>query len=311
MKTAVAIWLGLNLVMAVCRPAVGQTDDHSMESGIRLEAFVDQTSVPLNRTIKFTIRLQWQGNLDRYDIHHFDNPIVENLEIIGNASANKVGEENGQAMAVQEYEYTLKPKSMGMGYVEGMIINYTDVTNNKEFRLITQRMEVKAIDPLPEPGSKKWVLYLALILLASAAMAVLFIIIKKKKAAASLKKQEAATVQISLEEQFLLTLKNEVNLADPDLDLDASYGQVSRLLRRFLNQKFNIAGLEATTVDVLRSLEQIKVDDRFISDIRDVLTSADLVKFSGTSIERSEFERCYTLVEALLQRSLRGEIQAG
>ena len=91
-------------------------------SGISLSAFVDKTEVPYNRLLVFTVHLEWSGELDRYEIHPFDNPIVQNFEIVGNASSNRVAVVAGEPTAVQEYTFTLKPESMGMGYIEGMIL---------------------------------------------------------------------------------------------------------------------------------------------------------------------------------------------
>ena len=51
---------------------------------IRLSASVDQTQVPLNRTVSFKVQLKWTGDLDKYEIHQFDNPLFENFEIIEN-----------------------------------------------------------------------------------------------------------------------------------------------------------------------------------------------------------------------------------
>ena len=278
------------------------------ESGIRLETLVDRTEVPLNRTLTCTIRLRWFGNLDRYDIHHFDNPLVENLEIIANASANKVANEDGQNIAVQEYEYTLKPKSLGMAYIEGVVIQYTDTVSNAEYRLDTKRMEVKISDPIPEPGSKAWIIYAVLAVAALALATVCFVLVQRKKASRKLQEQQAAAVALPLEEQYLQTLKDNVDLNDPDLDLDQSYSFLTKMLRRFLNEKFQAPGLEATTNDVLKALEGFNLENRFVNEIREILTQSDMVKFSGAKIEKSDVERTTVLVEAILQKSLRGEI---
>ena len=69
--------------------SIGYSDDSTKvdqvsidENGIRLEAFVEKTETPLNRTAILTIKIEWYGNLDKYEIHQFDNPLLQNLENI-------------------------------------------------------------------------------------------------------------------------------------------------------------------------------------------------------------------------------------
>ena len=72
------------------------------DEGIRVSASAQPNEVPLNRTAVVTIRLEWAGDLDRYEITRFDNPLVENLNIIETASANQVQVVGGMQVARQE-----------------------------------------------------------------------------------------------------------------------------------------------------------------------------------------------------------------
>ncbi len=278
------------------------------EGEIRLSASVNKTQVPLNRTVSFTIRLKWTGDLDKYEIHQFDNPLLENLEIVENSSANRVANVNGESQAIQEYEYTLKPKSLGMGYVEGLILTYTDMANDKEYRLTTNRIEIKVTDPLPEPGSKNWILWVTLIIV----FVIVVIIFVRQAAKRKAEKQRQADIEaaasVPLEEKYLEKLKNTVDLNASDLDVGESFARLSRLLRLFLAEKFHVAGLEATTEDVIKELSSKELDERFVNDTAESLKKADMIKFSGGAGEKSELERMYTLIEASLQKSLRGEL---
>jgi hypothetical protein len=276
---------------------------------IRLSAFVDQTEAPLNRTVLLTVRLKWEGDLDRFDVHTFDNPIVQNFEIVGNASSNKVAAVNGVNTSVQDYEFTLRPTNLGMGYIEGIIVTYTDLTSDKDFRLTTNRIEVKVTDPIPEPGSKSWIWWIVGIVLVAGVAAYAFIILKQRKAEKKRRVELEAAAAIPMEEKYLSDLKSQVNLNDPTLDTNNAISKIIRLLRHFLNEKFSLSGLEATTGEVLTEMENKNFDERFINNIKQVLTNADMIKFSGGSANKTEVENMYTMVEASLQSSLRGELQ--
>jgi len=278
------------------------------ESGIILSAQVDKNKVPFNRTLVLLVQLKWYGNLDKYQIHQFDNPILNNLEIIANSSANKVSTENGENIAVHEYSFTLQPQSLGMSYIEGIIIKYTDLDTDTEYSLTTNRIEVKVIDPLPESGNKIWILWLFLLFVLIWVVFVVFSKVKKRRAEQLRKAQEEAEKAIPLEEKYLKEFKTLLDLNDATIDIGKSFSLLSRFLRKFLKEKFNIPAEVTTTEDVMNELNNQKIDERFTKDMKDILTTSDIIKFSGSNVDKSELERIYSLIESSLHKSLRGEI---
>ena len=274
---------------------------------IRLSTSIEPTRVPVNRTAQLTVRLEWTGERDRYEIHPFDNPIVHNFEIIANASANKVASIGGQTATIREYTFTLQPTTMGMAYVENFIIKYTDLETDKEFTLTTNRVEVKVLDPLPEPGSKTWILWVLLIACLAGGGVVGFMIYKRKRAERLRQLQEEAEKNIPIEERYLAELKS-IPMNDPDIDIVDSFSRLSKLLRRFIRDKFSLPGLEASTDELVSELRKLNADEKFIHETQEILKSSDIVKFSGGSSSRSELDRAYTLFEANLHKSLRGEL---
>jgi hypothetical protein len=259
------------------------------EGNIRLSSFVDLTRVPFNRTLLFTVQLEWHGELDRYQIHPFENPIVQNFEIIGNASSNRVAVADGEPTAVQEYTFTLKPISMGMGYIEGIIIKYSD--RIKDYRLTTNRIEVEVIDPLPEPGSKSWLLWLLIPLLLFTAAVIVWGFLKRKRAREMTLASEKAAHAVSPERRYLDELKT-IDLLDPGLDIAESFSRISRILRCYIRDKFDIPALEITTEETAGALVEKEMDAKFVAE----------TEFSGRRVDKSELERVYTLLEESLKK---------
>ncbi len=271
------------------------------ESAIKLFCFVDRTSVPLNRTVTFTIRLQWNGDLDRYEIHKFDNPLLENFEIVGNASSNRVLQEGGKKQAINEYEYILKPGRLGMGYIEGVIITYTDLKTDRNYRLITNRLEVKVEDPMPEPGASQWQfwLLLALILLIFAAL-VLFVMKKRQQRRFLVRQQQQEA--IPTEQKYLNELET-LNINQPELDTAMAYSTISRLLKSYLADKGIGPGLKATTEDIVEAVRSSDLDEEVSEDINRILSTADLYKFSGSAGDRHQVDRIFALFERILEKN--------
>ncbi len=295
--------LGLVLLLAVSWlpwGAKGQTGTDSLSAPeIRLTATLDKTQVPLNRTVRLTIELRWEGPLDRYEVAEIEDPVVRNLKIVGTGSANRVDTQNGRPVAVKVYTYDLQPQELGMGYVEGMAVLYTDTVTGKSHRLVTQRLQVEAVDPVPEPGQgSRWWLGLIVVVAVFAGGAAGWTVLRRRKR----EPQEPVVPEVSLEEKTLEELHQTVDVHRPDLPLRQAYADLSRLARRYLGEKYELPGLELTTDELLTSLREKTLDDRLVSQAEEVLRTCDRVKFSGSSGDRAEFERLYGIVELWLVR---------
>lgn len=305
------LWiLLLPAVFMVCTSAYSQDSLKSVNtntsSGIELSAFVEPQKIPQNRNAILTVRLQWYGNLDRYDVHSFDNPIVQNFEIIGSGSANRIEAQAGQQTAIKDYTFTLKPQAIGMGYVEGVIIKYTDRVTDTQHKLITNRIKAEIVDPVAEQNSQAWVGWALLLLLVSVGIAFLILTVRKRRLQRQNQAGESAALPV--EEEYLRELKKTIDFNDASLDLSKAFTDLSRLLRRFLKEKFKVPALEVTTNEVIQDLEEKNFESRFINDIKDILSTSDVIKFSGGSVSRSDVEQTYTRIESIFEKSLHGQI---
>lgn len=296
-------FIGVFIILSVVLPAF---DAPAADDGIHLNAFVVDSQVPQNRFVELIIRLSWAGDLDRYEVKPFDNPILTNLEISGSGSANRVAAEGGVTTAVREYTYQLKPQSIGMAYVEPIIILYTDLETNLQLSLTTGRIPVQIVDPVRESSGAMTVVVLATVAVAAAVWGLSRFL---KKKAERKKTAEPMPVLKPTEELYLEELRALFAPNDYSLDGGQAFAKMSRLLRRFLHEKYGAPGLEATSSELYRFLYEQKFDDRFINDVRDLLSAADLIKFSGRSVERNEVLTAQSRIESILFSSLRGEIQ--
>ena len=68
--------------------------------------------------------------------------------------------------------------------------------------------------------------------------------------------------------------------------------------------------LESTTEKIGSELTKINLDQALLNNILEIMTVSDLAKFAGSEGNRSELDRIYTLLEAILERNL-GEAKAG
>lgn len=274
-----------------------------LDSMIKIAAEVNKKEVPLNDSLLLKVTLMWTGDIKRYQVSELEPPIVENFEIISTAAADRRINEGGIDMAFKIYEFVLKPKSIGMGYIEGVIVKYIDNETGDGHSLVTTRLNVKILPPVARPGSRTWLIkWLVAAILVLGGLALLGLWHKKKR---DQKKREAQLAKVvPLEEAFLTSLRSNLDLKDVNLKVNHALWAISALLRKYISQKYQVAALESTTEKIVSELATRQLDPAFLNNIQEVLTICDLAKFAGTETNRSELDRVYTLVEALLERNL-------
>ena len=275
-------------------------------SEISMSTSVSTQKVPRNRTVVFTVQIEWSGKLAVYDFTDIQNPAVENFEIVSTATTHRTEVRDGQQMAVKKLEYTLKPKLLGMGYVGDMAVTYRNLVTGEQNRLMTSRLGVKVIDAVAEPGSeilgipKVWFFRILFgIILAGIIAFVLRRVIAARRAA----RRQSMKTEITepLEKQYLARLKDEVDLNSAEIG--SQFATVSHLLRGYLAEKYAVSA-SATTHRALAELSQLDVAP--VSAAADeILNTCDMAKFSGGTHGNSELARVFTLLETLLENALK------
>ena len=302
MRTPIFSFLIVTLFFSVTASA--QDSTLSSPFGIRVAASVSTKEVPLNRVLKFTVQVDWFGDLNRYEISEVENPVVRNFSIQSNASSSRSEQVGGQSKAIRSYEFELLPQELGMGYVEGLIVKYIDKVSGEGKHLITNRLEVKVIDPIPEPSSKVWLLWWiggGIIIIAL----VLLSILQQQKKAEEKRRKAAEAAIVPIEEEYQQELKKSITLDSPDLDIKNAYSVISRIFRKYLAEKFNFGATNAITEEIINILNQNEVSESLINNTEEILNTCDVVKFSGGEGDKAGLERVYTLVEDFLSANLK------
>src|SRR4030042_4366275 len=81
-----------------------QDSTQTVTTGIKVLASVATKEIPLNDTLKFTIQVEWFGNLNKYKISEVENPVVRNFKIVSNSSADRRELVNGQLKEIKTFE---------------------------------------------------------------------------------------------------------------------------------------------------------------------------------------------------------------
>lgn len=297
-----SLCLGFLLIGTAFSQVTDSTTSNSqaLEGRIKASARVSPKEVPQNRTVTYTVEISWLGDLDRFEIEKLENPVLTNLEIVGNASSNWVGELDGVIQAIKTYEYTLKPLALGMAYVDGLIVEYKDNEFDKNHRLVTNRLEVKVVDPIIERSSGIFVLTGGIVLGLMAISAGGFYFIKRKKQKQA-EERLRAIESIPVEEKYFSELGQKVDIQKGDIS--ESFSVLSKIFRRYLSERYGISALEITSREIINELKTSTVTEKMLEEVEELLNSCDVAKFSGGFSERASLQRAYTLFEDILSRN--------
>ncbi|OQX88610.1 hypothetical protein B6D60_01855 [candidate division KSB1 bacterium 4484_87] len=264
---------------------------------------MDTKQVPLNRTVKLTVRVEWSGDVSRYQISDLEDPVLNNLETYSTSSADFRTTENGVQKAARTFEFVLRPKTLGMAYIERTTVKYIDTETGEGHSLATNRINIEVVESVPEETAKHnlWFWLFAVVLPILFAGAVGYLV--KKKLDQRKQKQFYVPVK-SLEEEFLDTLHKSLSADRVQPNLNQGYYVLSKIARRYLKEKYDIDALELTTDEILETLsDREDMDENLIDMIDEVLRTCDLAKFSGSQGDINEYQRLYTLFESILEKN--------
>jgi chromosome segregation and condensation protein ScpB len=264
---------------------------------IQLNAYVEQSKIPLNGTAILHIELSWPGKLSQYQIEPVSQPILTNFLLEGSGSENRLLTlEDGSLKAIKAVTYRLRPLEMGMAYIDGIIIKYINRESGDEESLSSQRIMIEILEPIPEGDGYRFQAVVYIILLGiffGITAYFIFLYIRKKKLS-----QEVGTPQVSLAESYLNRLTKEV---DPrGTNLEEMISRLSRIFREYLEQDFNIPARELSNQELIEKLKLKDIEDHDIKNLIQVFEKFDLIKFSGKSIDPNEFTHIYGTIENFL-----------
>jgi hypothetical protein len=284
-------------------PLIGFTQSRfdTTRSEITLRTFVENETVPANRELVFHIELQWKGDLSKYKINEVPEPMVINLTIRGSGSSNKVTSvSDGSTCSIKRRTFYFRPMEIGMAYIEGVKIKYEDTILKQEEFLISERIGVKIVDPLPEPGEMKIPSYVLIILAGVTILAIaLFFYLRYQMRKKEEQARAQAEIKETVEEKYIRLLKETIhfntdNVKDSLIDL-------SHLLNGYISERYNINTSSISTDQLIETLVEKEISDETIARIKDFYKTANLVKFAGETVNDADFHRLYDTVELILE----------
>jgi hypothetical protein len=141
-------------------------------SEIALSQSLDRHEMAFEDSVRFEIKLEWDGPQGAY---LFDKPLTPDLSrlaVQGFTSTVKTFGEGAGQTTTKTYHYVLVPMAGGLGTIEPITIQYLAWPDSVPGSLVTEAMTVRIAEPRPpaaESGSPLvWVVPVAVVLFAGA-----------------------------------------------------------------------------------------------------------------------------------------------
>lgn len=275
------ITFGLGLLShssAQSRDSVSQPMSASVQ--VEMQVMISKSSIPLNDSLRLDFCITCTGNHSSITISEPPIPEVSNLDITGSGSSN----ETTINESIKRYTYFLKPKTIGMAYIEPIRIEYQNLKTPSTQELWSKRLSISVTEAIiHEETSFSFALVLAILLAIVGGIS--FMIYKNK-----IKTHSMDTIQ---EQESI----NPYDQADSDLkqivqekiDNKSKIEKIHHLvLQYFRQQTQSDIGLPGR--EVVKVLRRLCLADTRIFDIQDFFDRCDLIKFSGSSITKTEVE---------------------
>lgn len=295
------IKISLIVICIFVTASFSQSLSDSLDSEIKLRTYIENESVPLNREVVYHIELKWKGELSRYKISEIREPNITNLATRSTGSSNKVRTDvDGNLISVKEITFYFKPLEIGMAYVDGVVIRYKDQVKGNDESLISSRIGIKIVEPLPDPEDNNFLsnlLFGLLIILVAGVIVFLFFHYRKKKKEAE--EKALSEIKETTEEKYLRLLKETIHLTTDNIK--DSLNDLTHLLNGYISEKYHFPVSNLSPKDLLEVLKDKELSEESLSRVNDYYSKAHLVKFAGDAVEDSEFHRLYDTVELFLE----------
>ena len=268
---------------------------HNLLLSQEVSVKIDTNVILIGQQIKFTVECNDVNIESSFPI--FLDTIVKGIEIIKSSSIDTLSFKNNLISIKQEHLITAWDS--GAFYIpsyvisdklqtDPLIINVltVDIDQQKDIRDIKQPIdpELEISDFLP------WIIGILLIFL---------IIYLFKRFSKSKKTVKIKTEKIKIIPPHITALNNLKEVEIKELwqqnKIKEYHSEISEIIRKYIEVRFNCLALEATTDEIMITLRN-QISDELTIDLNNILQTADLAKFAKS--KPSEKENIYSMILA-------------
>ena len=283
---------------------------HAEEKGfLSVKAEVNKATITIGERIEYRVTITHDGSVQI--LSPVEAPKEEPFEV---KEVHDIFEKQGK-LTVEGKRFVVTTYELGEFILEPVAIQYR-LAGGEPKTIQTNRLfiTVKSIDSSAKPKTdirnvkgalglkRRWGwLGWVLVFFITLAGGIYFWWLKKQRLQAADRAEEP---KLSPEDQALFELNR---LFDSDLirrgKMKEYFLEMSEILRRYLERRFEISAIESTTSEILRDLKSREIPPSLREKIQNVLESTDFVKFAKWKPAPPEIIRINQLAKALVEEA--------
>jgi uncharacterized repeat protein (TIGR01451 family) len=305
--------ISISLLIAVVFSSAGQN--------VNITSSFDSSRIYIGDQIKFTITVDKPSNL-RLNLPVFKDTLTKNIEIVSGPHTDSSSVQNGRIKIMQKYLitsfdsglYRVKPVFAEIKNAEGLKRFYSDYSMLEVMRVKIAPPDSASkifdiIEPYRAPITAGEVLpYLLIAILLGAIIWFAVRYFRKHK-----KTTEGEVLYIPPDPAHVIAFRELERLKDAGLwqkgEIKKYYTELTEIMRQYLENRFKVYSLELTTAETLEALVKTGFKkDAAYSQIKSVLTGADLVKFAKykpvPEENESHFQTSWNFVLSTMEKEM-------
>lgn len=277
----------------------------AQKSNITIESRVDKSRITIGDLITYTLTVRHAPEIEVKEI-----PIAANLGMfeVRDYKVHDPKQEDNQIM--QQYDYVISTFETGEFVIPSLEARYTSKGDTTERKLQTEEIkifvdsmkpsetgDIKDIKPPVEiPRNYRQLIIISAIVVGLIALALfIYLLVKRHKAGQSLlarrPKPPRPADEVALEALEALLQKNLIGQGH----VKQFYIEISEIIRRYIEGRFDIIALEMTTYQLLLQMRQRDLESQHIDMMTEFMELSDLVKFAKYFPVASEHEKIVRL----------------
>ena len=293
--------LGFTLAFSILLSLIIPNLTHAkLEDNVVISALVNKTKIPLDKELKFTVTLSWNKKLLDITPDTPEPPTFENFINAGNFFSSDTKSTIDGQITSNHYGFILKPERVGNGSIGPVSITYMNNETGEEKTLTTSSIEVTITKPLADKLYllKVFIKYFAIILVLALIIIVVIKVINKKRE--ERERIKDLNSRPTVEEKYIKKL--QALYSTRQIIGDKEYcSKISQILRKFIENKFELKLTGSTTDKILSTLTSI---DLLKQDSVDLLISifdfCDNVKYAGSEPNKDNVDNLQFKAESFI-----------
>jgi len=261
---------------------------------IRLDSWLEKTSVPYDQAIVFTVAVSWLGEDGRYSLGFPPVPRLRNLKMVASSSENLSESSDIGVKYIKRFIYRFRARHEEPAEIGQVVVEYEDIITHKKLTVTTQAVPVTILPPEKD-------FYKALFNWTAVIAGVVFLLIIVYGVVVSLrrkKQKKNEPLPPSIEE---CAMGDFEKLEVLKVDVKEYYSGISRLLKKYLSDKYAIKTVEETTEKIDYRLLEIGFPEEQQRKVDKILSVCDSVKFAQYTPKPEETEKVRTYFEEILK----------